>query len=89
MSPDLVVLSPCSFTVSRTKRELESPALRAEVLATRPPLGIYVADEAYFSRPGPRLADGAELIRTLIERGPPGGPMPVELLSSGLPGVTA
>ena len=89
LSPDLVVVSPCSFSVDRTNRELASSALRDEVLATRPPLGVYVADEAYFSRPGPRLADGAELIHQLLERGMPAGPMPVELLSSRAPGATA
>ncbi|MGD0588469.1 MAG: cobalamin-binding protein [Thermoplasmata archaeon] len=89
LSPDLIIVSPCSFSVARTNRELDASAsLRAEVLATRPPLGLYVADEAYFSRPGPRLADGAELVRTLLERGAPVGPMPVELLLPRSPGVT-
>lgn len=79
--PDLVVISPCSFSVARTTRELDGNArLAASVRAVRPPLGTFVADEAYFSRPGPRLVAGAELLRTLLERGPPAGPMPVEAL---------
>ncbi len=83
-SPDLLVVSPCSFSVARSKLELDNePALLAAVRAVRPPLGAFVADEAYFSRPGPRLAAGAELIRTLLEGGKPQGPMPVESLPSG------
>jgi iron complex transport system substrate-binding protein len=77
MAPDLVVLSPCSFSVERTKRELA----RAPVLASAAPAlracRVYLADEAYFSRPGPRLADGVDLVRSLLAgaRGP--FPMPV------------
>jgi iron complex transport system substrate-binding protein len=83
-SPDLLVVSPCSFSVARSNRELrDDPGLLAAVRSVRPPLGIFVADEAYFSRPGPRLAAGVELIRTLLEGGRPRGPMPVESLSSG------
>ena len=77
-SPDLVVLSPCNFDVSRTKRELASPALAARYGDLRPGLGTWVADEAYFSRPGPRLADGVELVRSLLHDQLPNGPMPVE-----------
>ncbi|MGA8605082.1 MAG: cobalamin-binding protein [Thermoplasmata archaeon] len=77
-APDLVVVSPCSFSVERTNRELGQSALRSEVLSVRPPLGTFVADEAHFSRPGPRLADGIELIRDLLHGDSPRGPMPVE-----------
>jgi len=76
-APDLVLLSPCSFSVPRTLRELEDPALAAAVRRLRPPLGVYVADEAYFSRPGPRLADGVDLVRHLVRREPWEPPMPV------------
>ena len=82
-SPDLLVLSPCSFAVERTIRELRSdPRLMDSIRGVQPRLGSYVADEAYFSRPGPRLAAGAELIHTLLSGGPPFGPMPVEPLSA-------
>jgi len=78
--PDLVVVSPCSFSVPRTMRELEeSTELRRAVQAVRPRLGTFVADEAYFSRPGPRLAAGVELIQSLLERTLVRGPMPVEV----------
>jgi iron complex transport system substrate-binding protein len=76
-SPELVVLSPCSFPVARTLAELDTPAIRSSVSVVRPPLGFYAADEAYFSRPGPRLADGVELVRDLLAGDAPRAPMPV------------
>ena len=88
-APDLLVLSPCSFSVARSNRELEDTALRSRVLSLRPRLGTFVADEAYFSRPGPRLIAGVELIRTLLTGTPPRGPMPVEALSPMPPHVSA
>jgi len=77
LSSDLVVLSPCSFSVDRTRRELEDLTLAREVGASSPARGTFVADEAYFSRPGPRLAEGVDLLRTLLRGNPPQGPMPV------------
>jgi iron complex transport system substrate-binding protein len=76
--PDLVVVSPCSFSVERTSRELERPSIRAGLaeLGT-PPLGVFLADEAFFSRPGPRLADGVELVRRLLRGEGWAGPMAV------------
>jgi iron complex transport system substrate-binding protein len=73
---DLIVLSPCSFTVERTQRELRDPHLRAQIDAVTPSLGTFVADEAYFSRPGPRLADGIDLLRHLVARTSWNAPMP-------------
>lgn len=74
-SPDLVVLSPCSFPVARTLSELRDRKLAAEVARAVPPEKVYLADEAYFSRPGPRLADGVELLRALLARRT--GPFPM------------
>jgi len=76
--PDLVVISPCSFSVDRTRRELEDRRIADEVARLHPPRGVYLADEAYFSRPGPRLADGVELLRALLARSGGAPPMPVE-----------
>jgi len=75
--PDLVVLSPCSFSVARTLRELDQFEVGRGAAGLTPALGTYVADEAYFSRPGPRLADGVRLIRNLLDGTPPERPMPV------------
>jgi iron complex transport system substrate-binding protein len=76
-SPDLVILSPCSFSVDRTERELQTVGLAERVRSSCAPGGGFtVADEAYFSRPGPRLADGIELVRHLISRESWQPPMP-------------
>jgi iron complex transport system substrate-binding protein len=76
--PDLLILSPCSFSVPRTRRELNNPEVLQGVADSAPPLGTYLADEAYFSRPGPRLADGVRLIRDLLLGTRSKRPMPVE-----------
>jgi iron complex transport system substrate-binding protein len=82
-APDLVVISPCSFSVDRTRRELADPATRARVASLgAPPLGVHLADEAYFSRPGPRLADGVDLLRHLLRSEAWDPPMPVQPWSS-------
>ena len=89
LPPDLLVLSPCSFSVDRCLRELADPRIAEAVRSVRPPLGTFVADEAYFSRPGPRLAEGADLIRALLAGTMPDGPMPVAALSSRARSVNA
>jgi iron complex transport system substrate-binding protein len=70
--PDLVVVSPCSFPVERTREELRNTRLAQELSRVRPPRGLYLADEAFFSRPGPRL------LRSLLEGSAKSAPMPVE-----------
>jgi len=89
LGPELLVISPCSFSVGRTRQELEDPKVRAAVASVEAPLGTILADEAYFSRPGPRLAAGAELIRTLLSGEVPGGPRSVESFSSRNARMTA
>lgn len=74
---DLLLLSPCSFTVSRTVRELGDPDLRRAVGRVRAPSGTFVVDEAYFSRPGPRLAAGVRLVAQLLRGTLDTPPMPV------------
>ncbi len=87
-APELLVLSPCSFSVERSRRELTNPALRAAIAAVRPPRGVFVADEAYFSRPGPRLADGIDLVRHLLAGDAWRPPMPIESIAA-VEGATA
>ena len=87
-APDLLVLSPCSFPVRRTAAEVARAELGRslrEVGAAR----IYLADEAYFSRPGPRLWDGLELLSELLGDRPPRAPMPVVPWESELGGLAA
>ena len=70
--PDAIVLLPFGFDVERTLDEL---GLLGGVPSTdlpswgHPPKGVWVVDgDAYFNRPGPRLADSAELLATLFHR---------------------
>lgn len=70
-APDLVVVSPCSFPVERTRAEIARDAGIARGLgALSPRLGTWLADESFFSRPGPRLADGVALVRSLLRGAP-------------------
>jgi hypothetical protein len=66
--------------VERTREELNNGALRTALESLAPPLGTFVADEAYFSRPGPRLADGVDLLRHLFSGENWQPPMPVRPL---------
>lgn len=76
VSPDLLVLSPCSFSVDRARREIDHARLGSTLAKLHPAQGIWLADEAYFSRPGPRLADGVELLRSWLLSEPYTPPMP-------------
>ncbi|MCI4324536.1 MAG: cobalamin-binding protein [Thermoplasmata archaeon] len=76
--PELVLVSPCSFSVARTARELTDSPIGRALLELRAPRGVWLADEAYFSRPGPRLRDGIDLLRKLLGSDPPEGPMPIQ-----------
>ncbi|HKE02141.1 MAG TPA: ABC transporter substrate-binding protein [Planctomycetota bacterium] len=69
IDPELIVVKPCGFPVDRTLAEL--PRLRetlpwdewTAVLNGR----VYVADgNAYFNRPGPRIADSLEILAACI-----------------------
>jgi iron complex transport system substrate-binding protein len=71
-APEVLLLMPCGFGVERSLAELgllarlsgwdDLPAVRAgEVWA--------VDGSAYFSRPGPRLVDGVELVASLLHPG--------------------
>jgi iron complex transport system substrate-binding protein len=73
LRPDLVVVALCGFAVERARRELDSlehPAAR-RLLAEKP---VWIVDgNAYTSRPGPRVVDGAERLRAaLLDREMPG-----------------
>jgi iron complex transport system substrate-binding protein len=76
--PDLVVVAPCSFAVERTVRELSTTALGDRLLDLATARGVWIADESYFSRPGPRLADGIGLLRTLLGEDRPDRPMGIQ-----------
>jgi len=67
--PDIIVLMPCGFDAERAVAE--SHALAADPLwdglrAVRDGRVFAVDGNAYFSRPGPRVADGIELLASLF-----------------------
>ena len=67
--PDVVILMPCGFNVDRTLREFESLALpRAwSTLPAARDAHVYAVDaNAYFSRPGPRLVHGIEILAQIL-----------------------
>jgi len=67
LAPDVVVVAPCGFDVPRAQREYETVIDRdARVLFGR--RVEFLDGNAYTSRPGPRLADAAELLSQLIHR---------------------
>jgi iron complex transport system substrate-binding protein len=72
LEPDLVVLAPCGFDLDRTLSELVTLDLSANLLGTvaRQESRVFAVDaNANFSRPGPRVVDGVELLAYLIHPG--------------------
>lgn len=82
--PEVLVLAPCGYTVERTLGGLTTITARPEWgrLSAVRERRVYVADgHHYFNRPGPRLADSAEVLAEILhsgrDQGDPGpsGPM--------------
>ena len=77
--PDVVALVLCGFDVARTQREAEGLTSRAEwralpaVRAGR----VYATDaSSYFSRSGPRIVDGLEIMAAILHPDAASGPIP-------------
>jgi iron complex transport system substrate-binding protein len=69
LEPDVIVLAPCGFDLDRTLAEVDPDILRREIGETpaRREGEVFAVDaNAYFSRPGPRLVDGVELLAHLL-----------------------
>jgi iron complex transport system substrate-binding protein len=67
--PDALLLMPCGFDVRRTAREatpLRSLEGWKELPAVRSGNVYALNGNAYFSRPGPRLVDGLEIIARIL-----------------------
>ncbi len=62
--PDIVVVMPCGYDAARAAAEARSYASRLAGLGARRTFAVDAA--AYFSRPGPRLVDGVELLAHLF-----------------------
>jgi iron complex transport system substrate-binding protein len=77
--PEIVIAMPCGWDAERAAREAEA---LAELAGAR----VFGVDgAAYFSRPGPRLVDGAELLASILHPGrvaPPHGAIAVGVRSA-------
>jgi iron complex transport system substrate-binding protein len=62
--PEVVVSMPCGYYAEQAAAETMEHAER--LAALRPQLVVAVDAAAYFSRPGPRLVDGVELLGHLL-----------------------
>lgn len=70
--PDIVVVMPCGYHLAETVgqfREIEEefPAEWRELPAVRKNRVYAVDGSAYFSRPGPRVVDGLEILRAIMD----------------------
>ena len=80
--PEVVVSMPCGYDAARAAEETRP---HAEQLARVRARNVFAVDaSAYFSRPGPRLVDGIELLAHLlhperVESPPPGRMLPLDL----------
>ena len=67
LAPDVVVIKPCGFDLERTRGEIDA------FLGALPPWSatregrVWIADgNAFFNRPGPRIADSAEILAACV-----------------------
>lgn len=66
--PDILVITPCSSGLERSLRELSCLVVQdgwwdLQAVRTR---AVYVVDHAYYSRPGPRIVQGLEILAQLV-----------------------
>jgi iron complex transport system substrate-binding protein len=62
--PDVVVVMPCGYDAQRALEEARSYTDRLSALSAERTVAVNAS--AYFSRPGPRLIDGAELLAHIL-----------------------
>jgi iron complex transport system substrate-binding protein len=63
-APDVLVFMPCGYDLEAASREGVPLLGRPELAATRQFFAVDAS--AYFSRPGPRLVDGVEILASLL-----------------------
>jgi iron complex transport system substrate-binding protein len=76
-APQMIVLMPCGWSAEETARALDSAAFAAaygETPAVREGRVVAVDGSSYFSRPGPRVVGGVELLAALMH--PDAAPVP-------------
>jgi iron complex transport system substrate-binding protein len=64
MRPEVVVVMPCGFDAHEALEQAEAHAERLAALGAQRVVAVDAA--AYFSRPGPRLVDGVELLAHIL-----------------------
>jgi len=62
--PEVVVAMPCGYDAARAAEEAEAYGAQLAALGARQVVAVNAS--AYFSRPGPRLVDGLELLAHLL-----------------------
>ncbi len=62
--PDVVVVMPCGYDAPRARAEAGEHAARLRALSAARVVAVNAS--AYFSRPGPRLVDGLELLAHIL-----------------------
>lgn len=88
VDPEMLLLMPCGYHLAETVAEwarTSRPPGYAELAAVRRDQIFALDGSAYFSRPGPRVIDGIELLAEIfdpeafVDIAPPGSWTPVEL----------
>ena len=62
--PDVVVVMPCGYDAERAREEARAHASQLAQLGARGVVAVNAS--AYFSRPGPRLVDGLQLLAHIL-----------------------
>lgn len=68
-NPDILLIVPCGYTINRTQKEMGTltSQLGWETLSAVQNNQVYLLDgHHYFNRPGPRLADSAEILAEIF-----------------------
>ena len=76
--PELMIVMPCGYDLARTLELVPEVAARPgfdELDAVRAGRVVAVDGSAYFSRPGPRIVHGLEILAAAVRAGP-GDPAP-------------
>ncbi len=71
-SPEVIVVMPCGYNAARTAAELSAaqfPAAWNDLPAVRERRVFAVDANSYFSRPGPRLAEGVRILARIFHPG--------------------
>jgi iron complex transport system substrate-binding protein len=74
-NPEVIVIMPCGYSLEKAEmeyREMKRPAGWKDVPAVRDNRVFIVDASGYFSRPGPRLAQGVGILADVIHSGRPG-----------------